>query len=160
MAVHPDILAALTTGIQSEVASYVFYTEAAKRADVAEFKAALKQLALEEKRHFHVLERQYDSLIRSEKWISTADILKEEGLPEIGEEMAEKHRPLINEVKKAADKRAVLEIALRLEYEARDHFSAMAKKAGTREAKDTFDYLSKFEQTHVEIIKKMMAGLG
>lgn len=160
MAVHPDILGALTTGIQSEVASYVFYTEAARRADADDFRKTLKQLALEEKRHFHVLERQYDSLVRSEKWISTADILKEEGLPEIGEEMAEKHRALIDEVRKAADQKAVLEIALRLEYEARDHFASMAQKADTREAKDTFDYLSKFEQTHVEIIKKMLAGLG
>ena len=31
--VHPDTLSALSTGIQAEVASYVFYLEAAKKAD-------------------------------------------------------------------------------------------------------------------------------
>ena len=160
MAVHPDILGALTTGIQSEVASYVFYVAAAKKTGRDEFKATLEKLALEEKRHFHVLERQYDSLIRSEKWISTADILKEEGLPEISEDMAEKHQALVDEVQTAADERKILDIALRLEFEARDHFTAMAEKADTKEAKETFDYLSKFEQTHVEIIKKMIATLG
>jgi len=159
MAVNPDILEALTTGIQSEVASYVFYTEAAKQSKNDEFSKTLKELALEEKRHFQVLERQYDSLVRSEKWISTADILKEEGLPEITEEMAEKHRALIDEVHGAADQRAVLDIALRLEYEAFDHFKAMAEKADSEEAKNTFDYLSKFEMTHVEIVKKMIASL-
>jgi len=160
MAVHPDTLGALTTGIQSEVASYVFYIEAAKKAGVEDYKETLKKLALEEKRHFHILERQYDSLIRSEKWISTADILKEEGLPEITEDMAEKHRALIDEVHAAPDMRKLLDIALRLEYEARNHFSAMAEKADIKEAKETFDYLSKFEQTHVELIKKMILEIG
>ena len=84
--VHPDTLQALSTGIQAEVASYVFYIEAAKKATNENQKEILVKLAYEEKDHFHILERQYDSLIRTEKWISTTDILKAEGLPEISEE--------------------------------------------------------------------------
>ena len=79
--VNPDILSALTAGIQSEVASYVFYVEAAWKSEAHPVRDLLQRLALEEKQHFHVLERQYDSLVRSEKWISTADILRQQGLP-------------------------------------------------------------------------------
>jgi rubrerythrin len=159
MAVHPDILEALTSGIQSEVASYVFYVEASKKAKTEDFKNTLHKLAGEEKRHFHILEKQYDSLVRSEKWISTADILKEEGLPEIGEEMTSRHQGLVDEVRGASNQRQILDIALRLEYEARDLFGQLANKAESREARETFEFLSKFEQTHVEIIKGMIADL-
>ena len=160
MAVHPDMLAALTSGIQSEVASYVFYLEAAKKSSRKEFADTLHKLAGEEKKHFHLLERQYDSLIRSEKWISTADILKEKGLPEIKEDMTSRHQELIEEVRKAPNERQILDIALRLEYEARDLFSRSALKANTKEARETFEYLSKFEQTHVEVINRMIQKLN
>lgn len=160
MAVHPDILEALTSGIQSEVASYVFYIEAAKRMERDEMKKTLEELALEEKKHFHVLERQYDSLIRSEKWISTADVLKEKGLPEIGEDMTARHRDLIDEVKRAPGIREILDIALRLEYEARNLFAKSRDIADSKEARETFDHLSRFEQTHVDRISGMIARLG
>jgi rubrerythrin len=160
MAVHPDILEALTSGIQSEVASYVFYIEAAKKMERGEMRKTLEELALEEKKHFHVLERQYDSLIRSEKWISTADVLKEKGLPEIGEDMTAQHRGLIDEVNRAPGIREILDIALRLEYEARNLFAKSRDIADTKEARETFDYLSRFEQTHVDRISGLIARLG
>ena len=94
--------------------------EAAKKTDDGEFKRLLEKLAGEEKKHFHMLEQQYDSLIHSEKWISTADVLKAEGLPEIKEDMTSRHQELINEVRNAAGLPQILDIALRLEYEARD----------------------------------------
>ena len=50
--VHPDTLQALSTGIQAEVASYVFYIEAAKKAANDEQRDTLHKLALEEKDHF------------------------------------------------------------------------------------------------------------
>lgn len=160
MAVHPDILSALTSGIQSEVASYVFYLEAVKKVESEDFKNILTDLAREEKKHFHILERQYDSLVRSEKWISTADILKEEGLPEIGEDMAAKHKSLIAEVHNASNQRQVLDIAFRLECEARDLFADLAGKAESQEARETFEFLSGFEQTHVDVINSMIAKLN
>ena len=68
--VHPDTLAVLTSGIQAEVASYVFYLEAVKKSPSDELKDMWRELAADEKQHFQILERQYDSLVRSEKWIS------------------------------------------------------------------------------------------
>jgi rubrerythrin len=159
MTVHPEILDALTSGIQSEVATYVFYLEAAKKVKEEQIKQTLENLALEEKRHFQILERQYDSLIRSEKWITTADVLREEGLPEINEDMTSKHQDMVDEVRAAAGVRQVLQIALRLEEEARDLFANLMNKSDSPEAKATFESLSKFEQVHVEKITKMIASL-
>jgi rubrerythrin len=117
-------------------------------------------LAGEEKDHFHILERQYDSLVRSEKWISTADVLAQNGLPEIDEEMTQQHRGLIDEVADSETVGAVLEIALRLEKEARDLFSQAATRSESDEGKQMFERLAKFEEGHVGLIKQMIARFG
>ena len=154
--VSRQTLDALTAGIKSEVAAYVFYIEAAKKQASAELKKTLQKLALEEKDHFHVLERQYDSLIRSERWISTADILKQSGLPEISEDMTSEHAVLIEEVRKAASVHAVLTIAYRLEEEAYELFAGEAERAVSPEARMIFDRLSRFEETHMILIRELL----
>jgi rubrerythrin len=153
--VNPDTLSALTSGIQAEVASYVFYVEASKKNEAARIKDVLQKLALEEKQHFQVLERQYDSLVRSEKWISTADILKQKGLPEIGEEMSTTHRALIDEVAQTNSLSAILDIAYRLEVEARDIYVTAGEKCQSREGQQVFAQLVKFEEGHMKIISEM-----
>jgi rubrerythrin len=158
--VNPDILAALTSGIQSEVAAYVFYIEAAKRIDDADINATLHQLAGEEKGHFHILEREYDSLVRSEKWISTADVLKQKGLPEINEEMTAVHKELIGQVRTMKGRPEILKMALRLETEARDLFRGASQKSTSKEAKDIFDQLTRFEEGHMIIIRRLMDQAG
>lgn len=157
--VSRQILEALTAGIKSEVAAYVFYVEASKKQMSSEIKDTLQKLALEEKDHFHVLERQYDSLVRSERWISTADILKQPGLPEIPEDMTQQHRGLVEEVRKAPSTRDVLEIAYRLEVEAHELFAGEAERAGAPEAKAIFDKLSRFEETHMVLIGELIKKL-
>lgn len=157
--VHPDILAALTAGIQAEVAAYVFYKEAFKYFRQKDIKEVLERLAMDEKNHFHFLERQYDSLMRSEKWISTADIMKQKGLPEIGEDMTSRHRETIDRIKKAKDRRQILEIALEFEKEARDLYTAASIQSESKEAKLTFDALAKFEDGHVRIIRELIEKL-
>jgi len=155
--VHPDILAALTTGIQSEAATYVFYLESSKKAESRDIRETLQRLAGEEKTHFQILERQYDSLVRSEKWISTADIMKQKGLPKIDEDMTNQHRDLIDKVKKAKSKREILDMALNLEIEARDLFKSMSEKSKAKEAKETFNQLAHFEEGHIKLINSMIA---
>ncbi len=153
--VHPDILQALTAGIQSEVASYVFYTEAARKHEAAQIADVLKRLAHEEKEHFQILERQYDSLVRSEKWITTADVLKQEGLPEIGEEMTAEHQELIDEVKQTQSIEEILDIAYRLEEEAHDLFAREENRTKSAEARKIFGELAKFEQGHMDLVEQM-----
>lgn len=153
--VSPDILSALNAGIQSEVASYVFYIEASKRSDTADFKDVLEKLAYEEKEHFHILERQYDSLVRSEMWISTADIMKQEGLPEIPEAMSNQHRDLMSQVAEAADIQAIFDIAYQLEVDAHELFAKAAETIASEEGKKMFLHLSKFEEGHMRLIDEM-----
>jgi rubrerythrin len=73
--------------------------------------------------------------------------------------MTSRHQELIDEVRGASNQRQVLDIALRLEFEARDLFGRLAKSADSDEARETYEFLSRFEQTHVEIIKGMIASL-
>lgn len=154
--VNPQVLMALTTGIQSEAAAYVFYVEAAKKSQAVDFKDVLQKLALEEKMHFQLLEGQHDSLVRSEKWISTADALKRPGLPEISEDMTERHKDLILEVQQAGTVQKILEIAYRLEEEAYEMFDTAANRTDSAEGKKIFGDLAKFESGHMTIIKEMM----
>ena len=158
--VHPDTLAALSAGIQSEVASYVFYLEAARKTVAEKHRDVLEKLALEEKEHFRVLERQYDSLVRSEKWISTADILKQEGLPEITEAMSHEHQQLIDEVTGADTMAKILDIAYRLEEDAHNLFASAKDKVESEEGRKMFEQLSKFEEGHMRMIAEMQAALS
>ncbi len=155
--VNPEILNALTAGIGAEIASYVFYLEAAKKAETAEFKSVLEDLALEEKKHFQILERQHSSLIKSEQWISLADVLKGEGLPEINEDMAGAHTALIDEVRNADSMKTVLDIAYRLEVEAFEMFDKYAHAATSPEGTKIFTELAKFEKGHMRQVKQMIA---
>lgn len=158
--VKPEILNALSVGIQSEVASYVFYIEAAKKSQVSEFRDVLEKLASEEKTHFQILEYEHSSLVRSEQWVSTADILKHSGLPEISEDMSARHKELINEIRIADSIKKILEIAYRLEEEAYLLFDGEAKKTSSPEGKKIFSELAEFEQGHMTIINSMMKKYG
>ncbi len=151
--VHPNTLLAISTGIQSEVASYVFYMEAMKKVDDDELKAMLAKLAIEEKQHFHLLEKQHQSLVKSEKWISTADALKADGLPEVSEDMSSEHRDLIELVEVAGSVSEILDIAFRLEEDAFHLFSREAERTDSMDAKEIFTSLAKMEKGHMGIIQ-------
>ncbi|MBU0983284.1 MAG: ferritin family protein [candidate division Zixibacteria bacterium] len=159
MAVNPEVLTALSAGISAEVASYVFYLEASKRPEAAEYKKTLEDLAAEEKRHFHILERQHSSLVRSEQWISTADVLKAEGLPDISEEMAASHKELVERVRAADSLKTILDIAYQLEVDARDMFAAQIDKTKSDEGRKMFTELTKFEEGHMRMIDRMRQKL-
>lgn len=154
--VNPEILAALSAGIKAEVAAYVFYTTALKSTRTAQFSEVLERMAYEEKEHFHILERQHDSLIRSEKWISTADVMKEEGLPDIPEDMLRSHQELIAEVENAQSVQAILDIAYRLEEEAYETYAREIERSDSDEGRKIFTQLSKFEQGHMKLVKSLM----
>ncbi len=159
MAVNSEILNALTTGIQSEIAAYVFYIEAMKLMEANGIKETLENLAAEEKKHFQILERQYDSLVRSEMWVSTADILKQDGLPEIDARMAEKHQDLINNVSELKSPLEILNMALKLEIEAQNLFIKLAANSESEEGKKVFEHLAGFEEGHAKLIQSHIDNL-
>lgn len=158
--VSKETLSALTTGINSEIATYVFYIEASKHDASAKFRSVLEDLAREEKKHFQILERQHNSLIKSEQWISLADVLKSEDLPEINEEMSSTHKELVDEVRRAHSAKQILDIAYRLEEEAYELFAGQAAKADSEEGKKIYVELSKFEQGHMRKIDEMRKQLA
>lgn len=153
MAAKSEILDALTTGIQSEIAAYVFYIETIKIIEAGDIKETLKNLAAEEKKHFQILEKQYDSLVRSEMWVSTADILKQDGLPEIDARMAEKHKDLIENVRNLKTPHEILNMALKLEIEAQNLFIKLADSSESEEGKKVFEHLAGFEEGHAKLIQ-------
>lgn len=157
--VNTKILESLNYGINQEIKSYVFYLEAAKQVKSEEFKETLLKLAGEEKEHYQVLEAQHHSLITSEQWVTYNDILKKNGLPEINEEMAAKHKELIESVRKAKDEREILDIAYELEEDAFKIFKAALERATEPEEKKTFEFLMKFEKGHMVLIQGMIDSL-
>ena len=152
----PSTLLALSAGIQSEIAAYVFYLEAIKKVKNQELEEILTKLAYEEKAHFHTLERQHHSRIKSEKWISIADVMKRDGLPEIEEDMAADHQELINLVRDTSSIREVLDIAYKLEEDSHNLFSREAERADTEDAKKIFTDLARFEKGHMGVVQDMI----
>jgi rubrerythrin len=157
--VNPKVLESLSWGVSAEVKAYVFYKEAAKIVKDENSRKTLLKLAGEEKTHYRVLERQHHSLITSEQWVTYNDILLQDGLPDINEEMASKHKEVIDQVRKAKTEREVLDIAYDLEKRSFDVYAEAADRATDPEEKSTFEYLSKFEKGHMQVIRKMIEAL-
>lgn len=154
-----EALKYLNLGIQSEIAAYVFYLEAAKKIADGAMRKILNGLALDEKHHFLVLEEEYDRNVRSEMWAPYKDILVRDGLPEIDELVQDTHRELLGKISALKSSRDVLEMALSLEKEAYDLFHGASEKATDPEVRKVFDHLAAFEQGHVKTIEKHLAAL-
>jgi rubrerythrin len=147
-----ESLDALTRGINAELAAYVFYKRAADKVSHQELSSLLGRLAGEEKDHYWTLEAEYDSLVRSEKWVTYNDIMRKSGLPEIPEEMTKAHRARLERLDKTDDTNQVLVIAIELEEEARDFYKSQVEKAQNPVAAEVYTFLAKFEQGHVNIL--------
>jgi len=154
-----ESLGVLSKGINAELAAYVFYKRAAEKIDDVKLKGAFENLAGEEKDHYWTLEAEYDSLVRSEKWVTYNDLLRKSGLPEIPEEMSENHQKRIDELDTAADNYKILQLALELEQEAYELYKSQIDKVSDPAAKEMLTYLSKFELGHVNLIQKWIKEL-
>ncbi len=150
----------LSIGINAELAAYIFYKRASEKIEDQQIAAMMIKLAGEEKDHYWTLEAQYDSLVRSEKWISYNDIMRKDGLPEIPDEMSEKHKKRLDALEATSDSRSILEMAIELEEEARDFYSSQIDRVDDSLAREIYTFLSKFEQGHVNVINNWLAKLG
>jgi rubrerythrin len=149
-------LDALSEGINAELAAYVFYKRAGEKVKNQELSTLLDRLAGEEKDHYWTLETEYDSLVRSEKWVTYNDIMRKEGLPEMPEEMTETHRRRLAMLDSTDDPRQILSMAIELEEQARDFYKSQIDKVNDPAAADFYTYLSKFEQGHVNVLSGWM----
>jgi rubrerythrin len=155
--VSPEVLEYLSSGIKAEIAAYVFYKKSADKLDRDEIKDALRGFANEERKHFLSLEKIYDKHVRSEKWVTYRDTLKQDGLPEIDEQIGDKHVARLARMAAAKTNLDVLNIALELEQEAFKLYSEAKTKSADLEVKELFEFLSKFEQGHVQFVQELIA---
>jgi len=153
------VLDGLSKGIQQELAAYVFYKRGIKITKSERVRELLIKLAGEEKDHYRILEGQYDNLVRSEMWNTYTDVLRKPGLPDIDEKITDFQSVLIDEVSEPATPMRILEIGLTLEIAARDLYVELAENIDDLKGKETYIYLSKFEQGHINKIKRMMDEL-
>jgi rubrerythrin len=154
--VEKAVLDGLNKGIQAELAAYVFYKRGMQVTNNDKLRDILSKLAYDEKDHYRILEGQYDSLVRSEMWVTYNDILHRAGLPKIDEKMEQVHDALVAQISDKSTPMQILEIALLLEERARDLYIDLADSTIDPKGKDTYNYLSKFESGHVAKVKKMM----
>jgi rubrerythrin len=149
----------LSEGINAELAAYVFYKRAGSIVKNAELSDLLVKLAGEEKDHYWTLEAEYDSLVRSEKWVTYNDIMRKEGLPEVPEEMTAAHRRRLDLLEKTGDSHKILNIAIELEEEARDFYQSQIDKVDDPAAAAFYTFLTKFEQGHVNVLSSWLKKL-
>ena len=154
-----EALKYLNLGIESEIASYVFYKRARKLIEDDSLRTILDRLAMDEKGHFLILENEYDENVRSECWAPYKDILAREGLPEIDELVQDTHKELLGKIARLKGKKDVLELALSLEKEAFGLFSDASAKSKSEDVRKVFDHLAAFEKGHVQTIEKELAAL-
>jgi rubrerythrin len=146
----------LTWGINSELAAYMFYKKAAEKIDNQKLITTFETLAGEEKDHYWTLEAEYDSVVRSEKWNTYNDLMRKSGLPEMPEEMTDIQRKRIEMLDTVTDIGKILEIALELEKDAFNYYSSQQEKIDDPVAKEMLGFLAKFEQSHINLIKRWM----
>jgi rubrerythrin len=154
--IDQEVLDGLKLGITQELQAYVFYKKCIGITAEERVRDMLMKLAAEEKDHYRILEKQYDSLVRSEMWNTYTDILRQEGLPDIDEKMGEVNAEFIDEVNDTTSQMRILEIGLTLEKKAVELYSDLEKKTDNIKGKETFAYLKRFEKTHITKIQKMM----
>jgi rubrerythrin len=158
--VEKAVLAGLSKGIQAELAAYVFYKKASAVCTDDEVKLLLNWLAEEERTHYFGLERQYDSLVRSEMWVTVNDAMRQSGLPDIEWKMQGIHEDFIEVVDEKITPKRILEIGLTLEKRACALYAGLADVTDDPAGKETYQFLSRFEQGHVRKIESIMEELG
>jgi hypothetical protein len=114
---------------------------------------------MEEKDHYWTLEGEYDSLVRSEKWITYNDILRKNDLPEMPEEMTETHKKRLETLDLLNDEISILRMAVELEEEARDLYRSQVDAVDDPTAREMYSFLAKVEQGHVNVINSWIGKL-
>jgi rubrerythrin len=155
--IEKSVLDGLSKGILAELSAYIFYKRCLGLTRDKRITEILTKLAADEKDHYRILEGQYDSLVRSEMWVTYNDILRKAGLPDIDEKTEDVHEKLIDQVDGNSTPLQMLEIALLLEERARDLYADLAKKVADPKGKETYEFLTKFESGHVAKVKAMMS---
>jgi rubrerythrin len=156
---HQEVLDSLSLAIQEEISAYVFYTHVMERVKDKELIETLKDLARDEKDHFKLLESQFDSLSRSEHWITYKDALLADDLPDIDEKVTPMKQQLLDQFKSLTTLKDILDMALLKEKRAYEFYRSRVDRMNSPEGKETFEYLMNFELGHVRKVEGMIRRL-
>lgn len=157
---NPELLDSLAFAIQAEVSAYVFYSNAIKKVSDAELKKTFQELAEDEVDHFRVLESQYDSLNRSERWITYKDALKAGDMPDIDERITELQQSLLDEISGLETQKEILEMGLIKEQKAHEFYKSQHEKLTDPEGKKMLEQLMNFELGHVRKLENWLKRIA
>jgi rubrerythrin len=148
------ILKGLRMALQTELDGAQFYRLAAEKTTDAKGKEVFAMLAEDEEKHFQELQRQFSSLLSSNKWapsitLSEARTMFTGESPIFSKEMKKR-------VKERHFEMSALSIGALLESNSVDFYRKMKEETDDPKAKELFGILQKWEQQHLEAITKQM----
>jgi len=147
-------LKALEYAMSNERLGWCFYTRAAEKTTDDTGKKMFISLASDEEEHLSILQKQYDSLEKSNAWISIDDARKAEPPSCQPTLFPEEEAKVEGLVKKRASDLDALDIALDMERRGYKQYVEEAEKTNDLTAKAVYEYLSKEEDRHFTMIQK------
>ncbi len=144
----------LKIALQTELNGIQFYKMAAEKTEDKKGKEVFKMLADDEIKHFGELQRQFKSLMSSNKWAPSISL-------EEASSMFKGKSPIFSEELKSRIKEkhfemSALSIGALLESDSIDFYRKLKEETDDPIAKDLFAKLQKWEQAHLEAITKQL----
>jgi len=146
-------LAVLEEAMRNEVDGRQFYLEAAEKSVSPRSKATFTTLAADEAEHLRILQKEYESLQGSGKWVAATKVIGPQ------ERRAE---PLFPRDEKAAERTAqaiksdleALEFAMGIEERAFKLYSKASQETDDPHARALYKYLTNQENGHYKLIQR------
>ncbi len=146
-------LAVLEEAMRNEVDGRQFYLQAAEKSVSPQSKATFTTLAADEAEHLRILQKEYEALKGSGKWVAASKVIGPQ------ERRAE---PLFPRGKKAAERTAqaiksdleALEFAMGIEERAFKLYSKASQETDDPHARALYKYLTLQENGHYKLIQR------
>ncbi len=149
------VLEAVKTAIITELRGLEIYRAAAEKATDPAAKQMFLALAEEEKEHKEFLEKNFRSLLASGEWSVPATPENLGGLD---------HPPIITpeflqRVKGGDFEMAIVSAGVELERAAIEYYAKQAKESPDEETRKVFEFLSKWEESHLRQLDELQSHL-
>jgi len=147
------IIEGLKMALQTELNGIQFYKMAAEKTVDEKGKQVFNILSNDEIKHFNILQKNYSSLIKSDKWAASISLGKSS--------VFEGESPIFSEELKSRIKEkhfevAALSIGALLESNSIDFYRKMKECVDNSKAKKLFSELQEWEEGHLEAITKQL----
>ncbi len=147
------IIEGLKKALQTELNGIQFYKMAAEKTEDEKGKQVFKMLANDEIKHFNILQKNYSSLLKLDKWASSISLGESSVFEGESPIFSEEFQSRINEKHFEV---SALSIGALLESNSIDFYRKMKENVSEPKAKKLFSELQKWEQGHLEAITKQL----